>query len=210
MKLLVFLLLLALAPFIPGCGIIQNSDSSVGTLQVASLGGDSIAVEGDYQTAVYSDQLTTDMSFYVSDVPLEQLISGDFRSGQVVHVEKLWQPQAGKTPLDSSATNVSIRYVVFSESEVGIYHGGGFATFKEHSGGVRVTVTVLDASLRLGESTPGFHDLLGPTQLVGNITAKLDRANARKLHFLLSQRVTDLLGESTLVDASDPSADTFH
>lgn len=210
MKLTALILFMLVAAILPGCGFLQASDSSVGNLQVASLGGDSIAVEGDYTTALYSDQLTTDTSVYVSDIPIDQLISGDFRSGQVVHVEKLWQPKAGKTPLDSSATNVSIRYVVFSEGEVGIYHGGGFATFKEHDDGRRVTVSVLDASLRLGESTPGFNDLLGPTQLVGNITAKLDRASARKVHFLLSQRVTDMLGESTLVDAGNPSADIIN
>ena len=200
------ILFIVLLAALPGCGFLRVSDNPVGSLQVTSLGGDAVAVEGDYSTALYSDQLTTDASFYISDVSVDQLISGDFQTGQVVHVEKLWQPKAGKTPLDSSATNVSIRYVVFAHGEVGIYRGGGFATFQRHAGSTRVTVSMLDSSLRLSESTAGFRDLLGPTQMIGKVTAKLDRANTRKLHYLLSQRVTDMLGESTLVFSGDPSA----
>lgn len=206
----VLVMLLIAALVLPGCGMLRVADNSGGTLQAVSLGGDPVAVVCKDDTSVYSDQLATDTSVYVSDLPVDQLISGDFQTGQVVHIEKLWQPKAGKTPLDSAATDISIRYVVFSKGEVGIYSGGGFATFKKHVTSSRITVRVLDASLQLDQSTPGFHDLLGPTQITGTITATLDRGNARKLHFLLSQRVTDMLGKSTLVDARvAPAVDAY-
>lgn len=199
-------MLLILASALGGCDVLRMNDGASQTLQAVSLGGDPVAIECKYATSIYSDQLSTDGSFYVSDVPVDQLLAGDFQTGQVVHIEKLWHPKAGKTPLDRAATDISIRYIVFAEGEVGIYAGGGFATFKKHITSDRITVQVLDASLRLERSTDGFRDLLGPTEITGTLTAELNHANARKLHFLLSQRVTDLLGESTLVDAGSGSS----
>lgn len=185
---------------LPACNALLPQGEAVGELRPVSLAGEAITVPSTFTTAIYSDQLDSDTSFYVSDRSVDELISGEFDVGQVVRIDVLWQPHPGKTPLDRSATNVSIRYVVFADGEVGIYEGGGFAITKKSLLSDKVSVAVLDASLRLGESTSGFNDLLGPTQLTGKFTATLDAATARRLHFTLSQRVTDALGETTLVD----------
>ena len=111
-------MLLILATALAGCDVWRMNAGASKTLQAVSLGGDPVAVECKYATSIYSDQLSTDGSFYVSDVPVDQLLAGDFQTGQVVHIEKLWHPKAGKTPLDRAACRASRR--VLSSAAVAI------------------------------------------------------------------------------------------
>lgn len=193
------LVVLAIALGLGGCDWANPYGPSLGELRVRSLGEQDVVVRGDYTTAVYSRSLTNDISFYVSELTAEQIADRSFDTGQVLRVELLWQPRPGKTPLDKSATNVSLRYVILADGEVGIYEGGGFALVNMIALTDRATVSISDASLRLKSSTPGFNDLLGPTQLTGTFTAKLDPDMTHRMHVLLSQYVTDELGASTLV-----------
>jgi hypothetical protein len=62
-----------------------------------------------------------------SDIPYEDLARGTAREGRFLHIELLWRPDPGKTPVEPSATNLTIRLVVVSAGEVGVYAGGGFA-----------------------------------------------------------------------------------
>jgi len=189
----------ALLIVLTGCDVLSPQGRSVGELRPVSLAGEAVALPGTFNTAIYTEQLTSERSFYVSDRTVDELISGDFQTGQLIRIELLWNPHPGKTPLDPSATNVSIRYLVFANGELGVYEGGGFAIAKQSLLSDRMNVALLDAALRLSEATDGFHDLLGPTQLTGKFTATLDPAAAQRLHVTLSQRVTDALGETTLV-----------
>jgi hypothetical protein len=59
MKFVPAILVLFITASLGGCGFLQVSDNPVGELQVLSLGGDAVAVQGDYTTALYSDQLRT-------------------------------------------------------------------------------------------------------------------------------------------------------
>ncbi len=182
-----------------GCDWSNPYGTSVGALRAVSLGDDPVTVRGDFTTAVYSDQLTNETSFYVTDLSVDVIYEQSFDTGQVLRIELLWEPKPGKTPLDKSATNVSLRYVIFADGEIGVYEGGGFALVNTIALTDRVTVSILDASLRLGPATPGFNDLLGPTRITGTFTADRDPQTTHRLHVLLSQRVTDELGTSTLV-----------
>lgn len=196
---LVTVLLANAAVTLCGCNWTNPYGTSVSDIRATSLTDDPVSVTGDFTTAVYSDQLTSELSFYVSDLEADDLINGDMDNGQVLRIELLWEPKPGKTPLDSSATNIALRYVIFADGEVGLYEGGGFALTNRVSFTERITISMLDSSLRLSDSTPGFRDLLGPTRITGTFTASLDRHTTHRLHVLLSQRVTDALGHSTLV-----------
>ena len=89
-----------------GCGTGQSS----GVLRAESLGSEPVVLIGRYVTAFYAQNKSAETtSFFLSDVPLEQLLSGQVDQGLVVHLDLLWIPEAGATPMDSSATNATIR-----------------------------------------------------------------------------------------------------
>ena len=190
---------LALAPIclsaVAGCALIENSK----TLRVESLGRDPVYMTREYETAFYAESESTETAFFVSDVPLEQLLEGEVSEGTIVHVNLLWIPDAGATPMDSSATNTSIRYIVIADGEVGIHGGAGFALPHGKTGDDRLSISLLDASLTLLESTDGFVDLLSPARLTGRITATLDEQRTRQIQFAVSQFVTNALGRSRFV-----------
>ncbi len=119
--------------------------------------------------------------------------------GQVLHIELLWEPKPGATPMDSSATNASIRHIVIAGGEVGVYGGAGFASPRGKPGKPRLTISLRDASLTLLEASAGFTDLLSPARLTGRFTAVHDPRKSRELHYAVSQIVTNALGRSRFV-----------
>ncbi len=177
--------------------------SPAGELRAESLGAVPIYLEADYSTAYFAAFDATETSVFLTDVPLDQLLTGDFDQGLVIHMDVLWQPKSGKTPMDSSGTNVSVRYIVFSDGEVGVYGGAGFATPKIKSD--RMSLNIEDASLTLLHATDGFIDLLSPARLTGSLTADLDERRARQVQRAVSQLVTNALGRSLIVDAGTGS-----
>ncbi|MHC4421323.1 MAG: hypothetical protein ACYS1E_12105 [Planctomycetota bacterium] len=170
-----------------------------GSLLAESLGTDPVVLPRDYVSAFYAVHDDTVTSFFLADVPLDELLSGKMTRGNVVHLDLLWVPKAGNTPMDSSATNVSIRFVVFADGEVGVYGGAGFALPDGPAGASTMTLELRDASLTLLDSTDGFIDLLSPARLTGTVTARLSEKRVRQLRYAVSQLVTDALGRSSFV-----------
>jgi hypothetical protein len=166
---------------------------------VRSLSDDPVVLPARLTEAVYWDDPEGSTSFILSDIPVKRLAEGRPRRAQVLHVELLWLPKAGATPMDSTATNASIRYVLFSDDQVGVYGGAGFARPHGAPGDRSIRLAIDDASLTLLDSTPGFRDLLSPGRMTGTIHARLDPGTARRLHLLASQHVTDLLGRSRFI-----------
>ncbi len=182
---------------VAGCA----SGGASGSLRAESLGDDRVYLDGVYETAVYTDLNTTETSFFITDIPLDDLLAGDITTGMVVHVNLLWEPSPGKTPMDTSATNVIIRYIVFTDREMGIYGGAGFALPKGEPGKGSMSLVLRDASITLLDSTPGFVDLLSPARLTGKITAGLDEQRSRQMAYAVNQLVTNALGYTRLVAA---------
>jgi hypothetical protein len=170
-----------------------------GALRAESLGTNPVVLPREYVIGFYATRDATETSFLLADVPLEKLLSGKVTRGNVVHLELLWEPQAGATPMDSSATNVSIRFVVIADGEVGVYGGAGFAIPDGKAGAVTLSLELRDASLTLLESTDGFVDLLSPARLTGTVTARLNEKRTHQMLFAVSQLVTNALGHSRFV-----------
>ena len=192
---LMLALLLALGPV--GC----FGGRVVGKLRAESLGSDPVVLHAQYIDVVYSHDPHGSTSFFLSDVPVDDLLSGAITEGQIVHIDLLWRPKAGATPMDASATNACIRYVIIANGEVGIYGGAGFAQPRGAPGDDTLKLTLRDATIRLLESTDGFTDPLSPARLTGNITAKLDPKLSRKMHRAVTQLVTNALGRRRFVNA---------
>ncbi|MHC4303802.1 MAG: hypothetical protein ACYSW2_04845 [Planctomycetota bacterium] len=176
-----------------------TSTSPTGTLVAESLGTSPVILPRDYVTAFYANHEATETMFFLADVPVEELLSGEVTRGNVVHLDLLWVPKAGNTPMDSSATNVSIRFVVFADGEVGVYGGAGFALPDGKAGATTLGLELRDASLTLLDSTDGFVDLLSPARLTGQVTARLNEKRTRQMRFAVSQLVTNALGHSHFV-----------
>ena len=195
--------LLALLPPAAGC----MSGRLSGTLRAESLGGDPVFLDLEFTTSVYARLNSTETSFFLTDIPLGNLLAGNVSTGTVVHLDLLWHPSAGETPIDSSATNVSIRYIVFAEGEVGVYGGAGFAMPKGTAGDTMMSLRLRDASLMLLDSTDGFVDLLSPARLTGRLTAVLDRHRSQQMAWAVNQIVTNALGYTRLVEKEkDPGS----
>lgn len=184
----------------PGCaGPVRH-----GSLRAESLGDDPVVLVGEYITAFYADGDSVETSFVLSDVGLDQLLSGQFSRGQVVRVDLLWVPKPGATPMDSSATNASIRYVIVADGELGVYAGAGFAVPEGDANGRSLTVHLRDGSLDLLQSTDGFVDLLSPATLTGSFTATHNDQRARQLSAAVRRLVNDALGSNRRADTRTP------
>jgi hypothetical protein len=179
----------------------SRGPSVAGSLRVESLGDQAGFLAVDYHTVVYGQDVQDvdgDTSFMLTNIPLDDLLDGNVQNGQIMHVTLLWQPKAGSTPIEDSATNVSIRHVIIADGEVGLYGGAGYAD-ASRAGRPRVRIAIRDATVRLLESTEAFHDPLSPAGVSGTFTAELDPKLTRRLQRAASQLLTNALGRTRFV-----------
>lgn len=189
--------LAAVSALMTGGGCASKTGSAELALQ--GEGRERRRLTSDFETAAFMPG-ESNTSIYLSDVPLEALLDGSAVTAQIVHVELLWEPRPGRTPLDPGATNASVRYIVFVDGEVGIFGGAGFVSFRGGLDRSRVKFEVQNASMQLIEGTSGFRDLLSPASLSGEVVAVRSEERTLRLRQVVSQRVTDAFGETKIVD----------
>jgi hypothetical protein len=170
-----------------------------GSLEARSLGPEPVVLRGHFATAYYTDQAGPETTLFFSDVPFDDLVHGRLDHGHVVRLDLLWVPLAGETPVDRSAANVSIRYVVIADGEVGVYAGAGFAWPRGAAGDRTLGINMVGGSLTLLEHSEGFRDLLSPAEVTGEVTALLDQRRTRQMRYAVSQIVTNALNRTRLV-----------
>jgi len=144
-------------------------------------------------------------SIYLSDVPLDTLLEPGPITAQVAHVEILWRPVPGQTPVEVEAINASIRHVILVGGDVGIYGGAGFAWISGSTGAKRLKISTEGATIALLQATDGFKDLLSPAEYSGQIVAVNDQALAMRIRQAIAQRVTDAFGVPRFVQ--EPRSD---
>lgn len=189
----------AAALFGAACGC--AGPKHAGSLRVQSLASDPVVLNGEFKNAWFSDDGKGAVSFMLSDVPLDAVLAGKVSRGQILHVELLWNPQPGSTPIESTATNATVRLLVVVDGKMGLYGGAGFAMPSGDIDGKTATLSVEDASLQLIDSTPGFDDLLSPAHLTGSFNARRDDSKTRQLNLGASQLLTNALGRARYVQA---------
>ena len=172
-----------------GCSVTPG-----GAVEIVGSGDTAVRLTSEFTTGTYAiEPAQTTVVF--SDIPYEELATGTAKNGRFLHIEVLWRPRAGRTPVEPSSTNLSIRFVVVSNGEVGVYIGGGFAWI---DGGKpadeAIGLEITGASVSLVDKTPGFVDLLSPATLVGELGALKNAENARATRRAASQFVTNRLG----------------
>jgi len=183
-----------------------SSVTKAGRIDLSSQGTRPRAFEHTLVEGVYAVE-ESQSSFWFSDIPLETLSSepGTAPPDSVfTHVQLLWSPEPGRTPLSDSATNAVVRVVIVSKGEVGLYGGAAFA---EHSGTIgadEVDLELRGGTLTLLTSTAGFIDPLTPAGFAAELRARRSGEQAKAWRRAVSQIVTNATGRSTWVRS--PSA----
>ena len=186
--------------FAPGCGIDMG-----GRVEAVGAGDTAARLASEFPGGTFAiEPAQTTVVF--SDIPYEDLARGTARNGRFLHVEVLWRPRPGRTPIEASSTNLTLRFVVVSEGEVGVYAGGGFGwidggTDADEELGIEIT----GSSLSLIDKTPGFVDLLSPAEMTGTLGARKNAENARATRRAASQFVTNRLGRVQWVSRESPA-----
>jgi hypothetical protein len=87
-----------------------------------------------------------------SDLPMD---------GQIMHIHFFVRPRPGRTPIATTACSATVRHIVLSRGEIGVYTGGGFMLPRGTTGDHRFGGSIDPATLRLSRSTEYFIDALG-------------------------------------------------
>jgi len=167
-----------------GSGLFGGFAVPSGTGEVTITRTDGASLNPKFPVAVYRyiDQNTADV--YLTDLPLGRLADPADQladlTGTVVHVYVFLVPEAGKTPIDPTACNATVRQVMFVNGARGIYAGAGFADTAD-PGSNNFDASIINASMRLSANSPDFADLLGPANLSGRFAARLDEETSRAL-----------------------------
>ena len=184
-------LLLTLLPMVSAVSCAPTTPG--GSLALTSRTARPLRLDASFAHGAYAVE-DVGASMILSTVSLKDLQSGNFENAQVVDIQLMWEPRAGRTPVSSDSTNLIIRYVVLVGDQTGIYGGGGFGWPKGTLGKTGFGLDITGSSLSLVDSTDEFRDLLSPAMLLGRVGGPLDAALTVKMRDTVSQIVTDRLG----------------
>ena len=174
-------LLLLFIVFLTSCSAGSGFSTHASSLEVHSMGLDRVVLRADCTTIVCTEGFANEGDIWMTDIPLDQLTSGEYSNGQIIHLQLLWTPVAGKTPLVSTSTNLAIKYFIISEGKVGIYSGGGFAWL---SGTPEKGMLLNIEGATVAIETPtvaGFADRLTPATVVGKVRSVPNQTIARQI-----------------------------
>ncbi len=165
-----------------------------GELNVKSITGDEVTLRGGFEHGIYTviDGNTATIILY--DGPAEN-------PSQAVTIRMFWNPQSGRTPIDPSATNATIQYVIFGDDgkQMGIYSGAGFFYPNTELGSDRLNGSVWQSSLRISDKTDGFTDTIGQARMEGKISVDRDDLGIDAAIHRLNVQVRERLGRTRLV-----------
>lgn len=172
-----------------GCGWLGGGNTS---LRLESRSQPAV-LEPNFTTAVYRFEDPNTLDVYLSDLPMARLLeAADGRlteplpPGTLARVHVFLNPRAGYTPIDYTASNATVTYVVMAGEVYGVYTGAGFFLPGTTPGEGEFSGKTSGANLKLAAATEGFSDRLGPSELSGRISAVRDDEKAQRLGALVS------------------------
>jgi hypothetical protein len=170
-----------------------------GRLAVRSQSSPGTVLSSAFTTGVYGYDDQNNLTVLLFDGPPEN-------PAQAVAIRMFWRPRAAATPIERTATNATIQYMVFAghdddgrTREIGVYSGAGYVYPKSRLGASSLHASVWDAALRLSDRSEGFTDLLGKAELKGGFTAVRDDIAKEQMHQRLHVLVRERLGYPRLV-----------
>lgn len=171
--------------------------SGGGEITVTGQALERTSLRGSFTQGIYRFEDDNHATLLLVEGPIEN-------PTQAVTIRFLWSPYPGSTPIDETATNATIQYVIFTgdgNQLAGIYTGAGFAYPSDYLGEDSIDVGVWEANLRLTDSTRGFQDLLGQALLRGSIRVHRDDTGVSSGIRTLNVLLRDRLGYPRVIDA---------
>ena len=149
-------------------------------LQVEALGapGPTARLQVQQQTAIFRERDGA-IDVIVTDLSREALRAvsrgeaGATDTGVILHAHMFFEPHAGRTPIDFTASNTAFSMLVLAGAQAGVYGGGGFILPDRMSLGA-FSARTRNATLRLVARSDGFVDQLGSGELQGRVRASED------------------------------------
>lgn len=179
---------------------------SAGNARLEALGGTPLVLEPGF-VASAAARRETEHSFWFSTLPLSALAdlsaTAPVPDAVFVHIQLVWTPAPGLTPLDDTAVNAVVRAIIVSGGEMGIYGGGAFVRPEglDDEESTSWSLEIEGGSVSLLEKTAGFSDLLSPAAFEGSFTAERNQAGADAWRRAVSQIATNRFGRSMWVSA---------
>ncbi|MHC4994152.1 MAG: alanine/glycine:cation symporter family protein [Planctomycetota bacterium] len=164
-----------------------------GELSVFSTLNPNTVLTGQFDTALYSYSDNNTLDVILVEGPVDS-------PAQAVHMQMVWAPRPGRTPIDHRATNSTIRYIIFTGEQTGIYAGAGYLFPILKPGGETFKGSMRNSALRLKDATEGFEDRLGLATAEGDFTAHRDDAAALQLLRSVQLRLANQLGYPRFID----------
>jgi hypothetical protein len=194
-----------------GCSVFRSEPG--GVLTATSTDGTK-SLAPDFKTAAYTSTDGDTADVYLSDLPRERFTNPRDNlsdcTGSILHLHIFLVPEAGQTPIDNTACNITVRQLVLTKNAphgMGLYGGGGFLLPRGEFGSGDIGGSINAASHRLTRFSTGFNDLLGPGTLTGGFSAPLDEQLAQQMSAKL-ETLIGTLPALTTEDADLKSAPT--
>lgn len=194
--------LLLLAAFVVmslGCG--GGSGARDTDLTIQSRANPEDIAAGGFDRGVYSYDGPSSITVLLTDGPVDA-------PNRALIIRMFWKPKAAATPLDETATNATVQYIVFGpetgpdeKRSVGIYSGGGFLYPKNKIDSIFLDANLWQATLTLADSSEGFEDTLGASILRGRFMAERDDEGIVNAVRLVNIAVSESLGVPRFVRA---------
>ena len=164
---------LACAVFLIGCT--NNQAQRDSELNIQSRAGAGAPTPAGFDHGMYGVEGKSALTVLLTEGPPE-------KPRRALIVRMFWRPKAAATPLDETATNATVQYIIFGQDaggangkgDVGIYSGGGFLYPESEIGTKNMQANIWQATLTLAEATEGFEDTLGASVLTGRFSALRD------------------------------------
>jgi hypothetical protein len=194
-----------------------------GELTINSVSNKDVLIKAGFEHGIYSTSNSSTATIVLYDGTLED-------PRQVLVIRMFWNPHAGKTPIDPTATNATMQYVIFPDGkgasekasasagenkaggngeegkQVGIYSGAGYLYPNSDIGDDKLVASVWQSTLRMGDKTEGFYDRLGQSLMKGRFTVMRDDLAIQQTLHQLNVKIRQRLGKARLI-RNEPSAD---
>lgn len=161
----------------------------------------SASLEARFPTAVYTGAGPTGADIVLTDLTLDELdpaTDAAELSGRIVRITMMMRPKPGATPIDPTAANATVQYLILSRGMIGLYSGGAFVNPGKPWGrwGSEVMAgKIRGGTLRLTASTAQFVDRLGPARMEAQFEAQPDDALAERAARKFDEIVAELYRE---------------
>jgi len=175
----------SLAIVADGCSIRRQFSKVTPVTMRSEAAGASLQIDPTMSVLIRRDEQT--MVVYLTDLsPMALAGPLDRLTGSVVRIDRFFAPRAGRTPLEATASNAAVRWVVFAAGAMGVYQGGGMLELDQSIlTGQKIRAILRGATLRLGGATDDFVDKLGATTASGVFVVADDAVTARRLAALV-------------------------